>query len=174
MTSDLWLLMKCFERLVLHHIKGSLPAKLDPLQFAYRANRSTDDAVSTALHLTLSHLEKENTYARLLFIDFSSAFNTIIPQQLVEKLRLLNVDSGTCTWILNFLSQRQQRVRVGSQTSRTITVSTGSPQGCVLSPLLFSLLTHDCTAKFISNHILKFADDTTVVGLISNNNEYAY
>ncbi len=39
---------------------------------------------------------------------------------------------------------------------------------------LFTLLTHDCTAKFSSNHIIKFADDTSVVGLISNNDETHY
>ncbi len=63
---------------------------------------------------------------------------------------------------------------VGHNTSSTTTLSTGAPQGCVLSPLLFTLLTHDCTAKFSSNHIIKFADDTTVVGLISNNDEMHY
>ncbi|KAL0202443.1 hypothetical protein M9458_000461, partial [Cirrhinus mrigala] len=41
-------------------------------------------------------------------------------------------------------------------------------------PLLFTLLTHDCTAKLSSNYIIKFADDTTVVGLISNNDETNY
>ena len=126
------------------------------------------------LHLTLSHLEQKNTYSRLLFIDFSSAFNTIIPQQLVEKLQLLKVDNGICSWVYNFLTQRQQTVGVGSRTSKTITVSTGSPQGCVLSPLLFSLPTFDCTARFCSNRILKFADDMTVVGLIKDNNGAAY
>ncbi|KAK3562354.1 hypothetical protein QTP86_033441 [Hemibagrus guttatus] len=45
--------------------------------------------------------------------------------------------------------------------------------GCVLSPL-FTLLTHDCAAVHSSNHIIKFADDTTVVGLISKNDESAY
>ena len=35
------IIMKCFERLVLHHIKAFLPPTLDPHQFAYRANRST-------------------------------------------------------------------------------------------------------------------------------------
>ncbi len=59
-------------------------------------------------------------------------------------------------------------------THRALSHSTGAPQGCVLSPLLFTLLTHDCTAKFSSNHIIKFADDTSVVGLISNNNEMHY
>ncbi|KAK3556668.1 hypothetical protein QTP70_012253, partial [Hemibagrus guttatus] len=56
----------------------------------------------------------------------------------------------------------------------TTTQSTGAPQGCVLSPLLFTLLTHDCAAMHSSNHIDKFTDDTTVVGLISKNHESAY
>ncbi len=79
-----------------------------------------------------------------------------------------------CNWIMDFLTGRPQSVRVGHNTSSTTTLSTGAPQGCVLSPLLFMLLTHDCTAKFSSNHIIKFGDDTTVVGLISNNDETHY
>ncbi|KAK3507220.1 hypothetical protein QTP70_011004 [Hemibagrus guttatus] len=64
-------------------------------------------------------------------------------------------------------------VRIGNSFSSTTTLSTGAPQGCVLSPLLFTLLTHDCAAMHSLNHIVKFADDTTVVGLISKN-ESAY
>jgi hypothetical protein len=44
----------------------------------------------------------------------------------------------------------------------------------VLSPLLYSLFTHDCVTKHTSNSIIKFADDTTVVGLITNDDETAY
>ena len=44
----------------------------------------------------------------------------------------------------------------------------------MLSPLLYSLFTHDCVAMHPSNSIIKFADDTTVVGLITNNDETAY
>ncbi len=53
------IMMKCFERLVMQKIKNSLPNTLDPLQFAYRPNRSTDDAISSHLHLALTHLEKQ-------------------------------------------------------------------------------------------------------------------
>jgi siderophore synthetase component len=49
-----------------------------------------------------------------------------------------------------------------------------APQGCVLSPLLHSLFTHDCMDRHDSNTIIKFADDTTVVGLITDNDETAY
>ncbi len=104
----------------------------------------------------------------MLFIDFSSAFNTIIPQQLINKLNLLGLNIPFAIGSWTFLTGRPQSVRVGHNTSSTTTLSTGAPQGCVLSPLLFTLLTHDCTAKFSANHIIKFADDTTVVGLISN------
>ena len=63
-------------------------------------------------------------------------------------------------------------VRVGSNSSATLILNTGPPQGCVLSPLLYSLFTHYCMARHDSNTIIKFADDSTDVGLI--NDETAY
>ena len=63
---------------------------------------------------------------------------------------------------------------MGETTSAPLTLSTGAPQGCVLSPLLYSLYTHDCVALFGSNRVIKFADDTTVIGLITNDDETAY
>ncbi len=93
---------QCFERLVMHNIKTSLPNTLDLLQFAYRPNRSTDDAISSTLHLALTHLENTDSYVRMLFIDFSSAFNIIIPQQLIDKWNLLGLKNSLCNWILDF------------------------------------------------------------------------
>ncbi|KAK3521021.1 hypothetical protein QTP86_018666 [Hemibagrus guttatus] len=137
------IIMKCFERLIMMQIKDLLPSSLGPMQFAYRPNRSTDDAISTSL------------------------------QHHTKKLSLLGINTSLCNWILDFLTGRPQSVRIRNSTSSTTTLNTGAPQGCVLSPLLFTLLTHDCAAMHSSNHIIKFADDTTVVGLISKNNESA-
>ncbi|KAK1787328.1 hypothetical protein P4O66_002830 [Electrophorus voltai] len=102
------IIMKCFERLVMRHIKTQLPPSLDALQFVYRSNRSTDDAISITLHLALTHLDKKGTYVRMLFIDFSSAFNTIVPQHLIGKLILLGLNTSLCNWILDFLTGRPQ------------------------------------------------------------------
>ncbi len=48
------------------------------------------------------------------------------------------------------------------------------PRAFFLPPLLYSLYKHDCVATFDSNTIVKFADDTVVVGLITDNNEIAF
>ncbi len=50
----------------------------------------------------------KDSYVRMLFIDFSSAFNTIIPQQLINKLSLLGLNNSLCNWILDFLTGRPQ------------------------------------------------------------------
>ncbi len=52
--------------------------------------------------------------------------------------------------------------------------SSSGEKGFVLSPLLFSLYTNDCTSKDPSVKLLKFADDTTVIGLIQDGDESAY
>ncbi len=169
------IVMKVFERLVKSHICSSIPVTLDPLQFAYHPNRSTDDAISHVLHSSLTHIDSNNgNYARLLFIDYSSAFNTIVPIKLASKLTDLCLNSSLCDWIQDFLTSRPQVVKVGQFISNSITLNVGAPQGCVLSPLLYSLYTHDCVSFHSSTSIIKFADDTVVLGLISNNDETAY
>ncbi|KAI4895073.1 hypothetical protein NFI96_006521 [Prochilodus magdalenae] len=110
----------------------------------------------------------------MLFIDYSSAFNTIIPAKLIPKLTDLGLNSHLCNWVLDFLTGRPQVVRVGNSFPSTLTLSTGAPQGCVLSPLLYFLFTHDCVARHTSNTIFKFADDATVLGLITDGDETAY
>lgn len=103
------IIMKCFEKLVRSHITSCLPPTLDPHQFAYRANQSTEDAIATALHTTLTHIEQRGSYARLLFLDFSSSFNTFIPSRLVSKLGDLGLSHNICCGILDFLTDRSQR-----------------------------------------------------------------
>ncbi len=86
-------------------------------------------------------------------------------------------DKGTkagCDWIQDFLTGRPQVVKVDQFTSNSITLNVGAPQGCVLSPLLYSLYTHDCVSYHSSTSTVKFADDTVVLGLINNDDETAY
>ena len=77
---------------------------------------------------------------RMLFIDYSSAFNTIVPSKLITKLRILELNTSLCNWILDFLTLRTQVERVGNNTSATMTLNMWAPQGCVFSPRGISLV----------------------------------
>nr|XP_049610272.1 uncharacterized protein LOC125988694 isoform X2 [Syngnathus scovelli] len=91
-----------------------------------------------ALYYILHHLNTPGTYARIMFVDFSSAFNTIAPDILQQKLIQLAVSASTFQWITSFLTNRRQQVR---------------------RPFL---------------KLVKYADGTTLIGLIRNGNETAY
>ncbi len=67
--------------------------------------------------------------------------------------------------MLNFLTDRRQQEWLGSITFSTRIISTGDSQECVL-PTAHHPLYYDCTSGDLSVKILKFADDTTVAGLI--------
>lgn len=51
--------MKCFKWLVMSHIRTRLPMTVDPLQFVYHLNCSTEDTIFHTLHLALTHLNKK-------------------------------------------------------------------------------------------------------------------
>ena len=139
-----FVVIKTLERLVLQFLKSIIDPLLDQFKFAYRNNRSVGDAVALGLCYVLQHLDNPNTYARILFVDFSSAFNTITPSKRFDKIHSLGVPQSMCLWILDFLLNRPHDVKIGDNLSSSVTLSTGTPQDCVLSPMLYSLFTHDC------------------------------
>lgn len=160
--------MKAMERLVKQHILTLTTSQLDPLQFANQSHEGVDDAKAFIIDTIHKHLELPNTSARLLFADFSSAFNTLQPHILAERLHHnFNISSQLILWILDFLTNRTQQVRVNNNLSNLLTTSTGSPQGCVLSPLLFILCTNECRSTQLNCHLVKFADDTVLLSLLS-------
>ncbi len=96
--------VKSFEKLVLAHLKDITGLSVDPLQFADRANRYVDDAVNMGLHYVLQHLDRPGAYVRILFVDFSSAFNTIILNLLLPKVTQFSMPTSICHWINSFLT----------------------------------------------------------------------
>jgi hypothetical protein len=80
---------------------------------------TTDYAIFIALHTWT-----KGTPVRMLFIDYSSAFNTIVPSKLITKLRTPRLNTSLCNWILGLLTGHPQVVRVGN-TSATLILNTG-------------------------------------------------
>ena len=169
--------MKVCERLVLNDLISKVALHLDPMQFAYQKDRNTEDAILTLLELLYAHLEQTRfgNSARVMFFDFSSAFNTIQPHLLVKKLLDINVPCGLIRWTLDYLTNRSQYVKIGqSSILNVICSSTGAPQGTVLAPFLFTLYTSDCRSQSSKCPLIKFADDTALIGLISKDDDSAF
>lgn len=82
------------------------------------------------------------------------------------------MDDQLTLWILDFLTVRSQRVRVNNTFSDLQHTSTGSPQGCVLSPLLFILYIDDCRSTQPQCHLVKYADDTVLLSLLSGPSQH--
>ena len=135
------LVMKCFEKIMISFLKTEVGGFLDPFQFAYKCNRSTEDAILAVTHVINKHLEDSSSFARLLFVDFSSAFYTLQPHLLITRLIDFNVHPFIIKWYFSFLTNRSQRVSVNGTLSETKTLNTGAPQGCVSSLVLFTLYT---------------------------------
>ena len=163
------ILAKCFERALPPKITTHTQPVMDKMQFAYQANRSTDDAIITLIHEIAQHLDGDSTYARSLFIDYSSAFNTMQPHTLISRLAEYNIPARLQLelqlLVLDFLTNRQQYVRTECEIA---------PQGCVLSAFLFIVYTNALSLSSENCKTIKYADDTVVIGLISDNNEKEY
>ncbi len=106
--------MKSFERLVLAHLKDITGPLLAPLQLVYEPTglwmmQSTWDCTNI-----LQHMDKPGDLCKdPVLWTFDSAFSTIIPDTLQNKLTQLSVPTSICQWITSFLTDRQQLVRLG-------------------------------------------------------------
>ncbi len=109
---------------------------LDPHQFAFRADRSWEDAFSTTLH---SHTLKITTPTSECCLLISAQQSTQTCQWKWLAILALWVWVPHCNWKLDFLKNRPETVWFGVHTSSTLVLNTGASQGCVVSPLLFKL-----------------------------------
>ena len=73
----------------------------------------------------------------------SAAFDIVDHKLLIKKLELYGFDAGMLSWVLSYLSERQQCVSIDGCLSRLQHVHHGVPQGSILGPLLYILFTNE-------------------------------
>ena len=120
----------------------------DPFQIAFKPNRSTEDAI-----LNLLHTNNPKSYVRIIFAEFSSAFNTIKPYHMTKTLIRLNISKKLVIRIVNILCHSKQFVRFKGVLSGERSISTGVNMDAVC--LLFFSHYIQMTAQELKNYLHK-------------------
>lgn len=163
-------LCKAMEKIIVKRLHHYLESKciLDPYQLGFRPARSTLD--------NLLHLQEEihsgfhrKCHTTCVFFDVEKAFDRLLPSTILTSLQDMNIAGNTATFVFNFLSHRIFRVRIGQTLSSSKFQETGTPQGSVLSPLLFIIALNSITQVIQSpvQHLL-YADDLVIFMKHSN------
>lgn len=152
---------KLIEKIIVKRLHYSLDQKgqLDRFQCGFRPKKSTTDSL---IHLSQEILTgfARKQYTISVFFDINKAFDRIRPSTILHALQKLQYGGNIFFFIQNFLEGRLFQIRIGHMLSAPTRQITGTPQGSVLSPLLFILAVNN-----IQNHIrypvkhLLYADD---------------
>ena len=102
-----------------------------------------------------------------IYTDFSKAFDSVPHQRLLNKIHAHGIRGKLLKWIESFLSNRRQRVILGSQKSNWQPVTSGITQGSVLGPILFTIFIDDMPDIVVSSMKL-FADDANILKAIES------
>lgn len=102
-----------------------------------------------------------------IYTDFSKAFDSVPHKRLLLKVKSYGIRGNLLNWIEDFLSDRKQRVVLGSQKSSWKPVTSGIPQGSVLGPILFIIFINDMP-KMVESLMKLFADDSKIFKAIES------
>lgn len=126
-------------------------------QSGFRRRLCTLDQVTRLEHHIRMAL-LNNHVLIVLFLDFAKAFDAVWHVGLVYKLSKMGVKGKMLRWIEEYLRNRKFRVLFEGVYSTERKMNCGVPQGSVLSPLLFNVMTSDLP-KMEGVHLSEYADD---------------
>ena len=136
--------MRIFEKCIFRtEIAQSINDTIGTDQVAYKEGHNTIMALIRCQRMSLKWLESSAKYVRVFSFDFRKAFDSVPHDILCEKLKILPLNPYIINWIINFLEDRHQRVKVDGTQTDYVKINRGVPQGTVLGPVLFSIMIND-------------------------------
>ena len=134
-----------------------------PNQHGFRKHHSTATCLA-ALMDDLVDARDKGLYTAVASLDLSKAFDALHPDGITSTLNAAGFNNKSKNLIMNYITNRDQVVKLGNVTSSKQPLHFGVPQGSVLGPLLFTLYVNELQiASKVKNLVtLQFADDTTV------------
>jgi hypothetical protein len=160
---------KIFERAIKTRLLSYLEENdiLPKSQFGFRERLGTEDALTELSMDIYSNLNKKNKTLGI-FLDLSKAFDSISHQTLINTLKSIGIVSIPLLLLKSYLTNRIQQVRISNTLSKEIIITTGVPQGTVLSPILYLIYVTSLAKLNLHGKLFSYADDTAI--LLTGNN----
>ena len=133
----------------------------NPVQSGFRKNHSTASALLKVSTDIVNFIEAGDVTV-LTLLDYSKAFDMVNHQLLLAKLSFLGFMESTTEWFRSYLGNRSQLIFDKQPLSEWIHINNGVPQGSILGPLLFIIMSHDISSCVSASHLHLYADDTQV------------
>ena len=152
---------KLFERILDKQIVAYITPFLSSLLCGFRKGYGAQHALVRLLEKFKISLD-EGGKAGAVLMDLSKAFDCIRHDLLIAKLHAYGFSQEALTLINDYLTNRQQRVKVNGSFSSWKDLTRGVPQGSVLGPLLFNIYINDLLLFIQNSDICNYADDTTI------------
>lgn len=135
---------------------------IPPFQFGFRAFKSCNDALVTLTSFVHDKLLQDCKIV-CLFIDVQGAFDNVDPSILIQELLSMGVPACTRKFIANSVFERRNYFISAGELLGPFLARKGTPQGSILSPLLFNLYLRDIGSCLTPDvHIVQYADDITI------------
>ncbi|KAI5731948.1 hypothetical protein M8J77_018930 [Diaphorina citri] len=136
-------------------------------QHGFIARRSTITNLLSYQQDILQSFQAGST-VHSVYTDVAKAFDRVDSRLLVSKLRSYGIGEQILKWLACYLSGRTQCVKIGSTTSKPISVTSGVGQGSHTGPVLFSLFFNDLPRHIINSSLLMFADDVKIYRAVNH------